>query len=91
MKKTYTKPYIAVESFQLDAAIAASCSSQGYHPIGYGENNCGLGTASAGEGKTWAFFNYHNCAFDLTDASGDGNDTPCYHGPSVSGVSFIAS
>ena len=24
MKKTYTKPYIAVESFQLDAAIAAA-------------------------------------------------------------------
>ena len=24
MKKIYTKPYIAMESFQLDAAIAAS-------------------------------------------------------------------
>ena len=28
MKKTYTKPYLAVESFQLDAAIATSCSEQ---------------------------------------------------------------
>lgn len=91
MKKIYSKPYLAVESFQLDAAIAASCSSQDYVPIGYGENNCGLGTPAAGEGKQYQFFNHDNCAFDLVDFAGDGNDTECYHGPHLSGVTFVAS
>ena len=40
MKKTYSKPYIAVESFQLDAAIASSCSSTGKMPLHFGQNSC---------------------------------------------------
>lgn len=28
MKKTYSKPYLAVESFQLNAAIAGACSGK---------------------------------------------------------------
>ena len=42
MKKIYTKPYIAVESFQLNAAIAASCSSQGLQAINYEMDKCNL-------------------------------------------------
>ena len=83
MKKTYVKPELVVESFQLDAAIAASCSSQGYIPINYGENNC---TFDNGQ-----FFNYNNCQMDLTGSEGDGNDTLCYHGPLLAGSTFISS
>lgn len=88
MKKTYVKPYIAVESFQLDAAIAVACSAQGYLPIGYGENSCGYGQIGD---KYWQFFNLDNCEMDLTGPGGDGNDTECYHGPMLYGATFISS
>ena len=90
MKKKYIKPYIAVESFQLDAAIAVSCSSQGYIPIGRTENTCGMFDSSE-DGFQFELFNYNNCATDLTGPSGDGNDTPCYHGPYLANATFIAS
>lgn len=84
MKKVYKKPIVVIESFQLDAAVAASCSSQGYIPINHGENTC---TFDNGE-----FFNYNNCQVDLTGSEGDGNDTQCYHGPmAASGTTFVAS
>lgn len=92
MKKTYTKPYIAVESFQLDAAIAASCSpTKG--SLGYSVNTCTLsdekgiylpnlpylGFACANEGNA-----------DIVNG-GDGNDSPCYHGPIDVNVMFMNS
>lgn len=83
MKRKYEKPVLAMESFQLDAAVAASCSSQGYIPIGYGEDSC---TFDNGQ-----FFNYNNCQMDLTGPGGDGNDTICYHGPMLAGSTFINS
>ena len=83
MKREYKKPVLAVESFQLDAAIAASCSSQHYIPIHYGEDDCVF------EGGQ--FFNYNNCQVDLTGSGGDGNDTTCYHGPLLAGATFISS
>lgn len=83
MKREYKKPVLAVESFQLDASVAASCSSQGYVPIGYSENTC---TFDNGQ-----FFNLNNCQFDLTGPDGDGNDTLCYHGPLLAGSTFISS
>lgn len=83
MKKEYKKPYLLVETFQLDAAIAASCSSQGFIPIGRSENTCSF---DGGQ-----FFNYNNCQMDLTGPEGDGNDTKCYHGPMLAGNTFIAS
>lgn len=82
MKKTYTKPAVIIESFQLNAAVAASCSSQGFIPIGYGETTCEFGGQ---------FFSHENCQFDLTGSEGDGNDTDCYHGPLIAGVTFLAS
>ena len=85
MKKTYTKPYIAVESFQLDAAIAASCSpTKG--SLGYSVNTCtlsdekgtyaptlhvlGLACGSVGE-------------VDIVTSGSDENDLYCYHGPTI--------
>ena len=83
MKKTYMRPVLVIESFQLDAAVAASCSSQGFFPIGHGESSC-----TAFEGQ---FFNHQHCEMDLTGSGGDGNDTICYHGPFTSGLTFISS
>lgn len=88
MKKKYVKPIIVIESFQLDAAIAASCSSQDFIPINYGENSCGFDEISSGR---WHFFNYNNCEMDLTGSGGDGNDTECYHGPILANSTFISS
>lgn len=91
MKKTYEKPILAVESFQLDAALAASCTGTGtsdsnckYATINYTEDTC---TYNNGQ-----FFNLDNCQVDLTGPANDGNDTVCYHGPMLSGnVTFIYS
>lgn len=79
MKKIYKKPYIVVESFQLDAAIASSCSHSNRLPIHYGENTCTpfeeapgllyLGLACATNG-----------GYDLVSDL-DGSDGFCYHGP----------
>ena len=84
MKKTYVKPYIAVESFQLDAAIAASCSNDGKEPVGHTVNQCKHESGYFGDACD---------PFDLTDFTGpDGNDQVCYHGP-IPGVAdaFLAS
>lgn len=88
MKKKYVKPILVMESFQLDAAVAASCSSQKYIPIGYGENSCGFDKIST---DYWQFFNYDNCEMDLTGPGEDGNDTLCYHGPILANSTFISS
>ena len=71
MKKKYIKPMFVIESFQLDATIAASCSSQGYFPINYSEKSCGF---EEGVDKQYMFFNYDNCDLDLTGSGGDGNE-----------------
>ena len=83
MKKKYIKPMFVIESFQLDATIAASCSSQGYIPINYSENSCGY--------DGFEFFNWDHCETDLTGPDGDGNDTICYHGPMLANATFINS
>ena len=44
MKKSYRKPYLGVESFQLNAAVAEACSTAGREPIHYGESNCSTST-----------------------------------------------
>lgn len=89
MKREYKKPYLLVESFQLNAAIAGSCTTLGGITINYGEDNCGYKMIAPG---MYQFFNYYNCEMDLTGPGGDGNDTICYHGPSESnGRVFISS
>ena len=75
MKKDYKKPYLLVESFQLDAAIAASCSSEKKGPLNYGLDTCTLEEELPGLGY---FGNL--CRHDVK-VVGDGYDTICYHGP----------
>ncbi len=73
MKKTYTKPYLVAESFQLDAAIAASCSQGGKETLNHYLNSCDHESGYFGDACD---------PFDVTDfEGGDDNDTICYHGP----------
>jgi len=88
MKRTYTKPLIAMESFQLNAAIAAACSQrEGGIAIHHAENTCTaleeigdmiFGTACGDNGGT-----------DV-NATPDANDEICYHG-FLYGEVFLAS
>ena len=85
MKKVYSKPYIGLESFQLNAAIASACSTMGKQPINHGESSCSFND----EGQ---FYSLVNCQIDLTGPANDGNDSICYHGPLISGgISFTFS
>jgi hypothetical protein len=85
MKKTYSKPYIAVESFQLDAAIASACSADGKQPLGYSMDTCNLVDEMPG-------LNYFGnaCIHDVK-VEGDGNDLICYHGPVPASGMFMNS
>lgn len=40
MKKEYVKPYLALESFQLVAALAGACSEGGSSPLNSGIDSC---------------------------------------------------
>lgn len=84
MKKTYVKPYIAVESFQLDAAIATSCSSSGKNALGHAVNDCKHESGYFGDACS---------PFDMTGFDGpDENDKLCYHQPFPEVVAvFLAS
>lgn len=77
MKKIYSKPYLAVESFQLDAAIATSCSSNKKLGLNYSMDICTAEEESPG-------LNYFGkaCIHNVEDV-GDDNDYICYHGPTV--------
>ena len=82
MKRAYEKPVLTADSFQLDAAIAASCSSPGKIPIGYADVHC----LESNMPDIGLIFN-NGCGLDVTvtaDAfnyGGDENDMYCYHGP----------
>lgn len=88
MKKKYEKPILIIEPFQLDATVAASCSSNNYQPLGYTENDCGIDEITPGY---FQFFGNNNCEMDLVGSGGDGNDTICYHGPIATGMTYICS
>ena len=89
MKREYQKPYLAMESFQLNAAIAASCSSDNKQPIHYGENNCFMGDDP---GESFIEYLGNACALDIIgEVGGDPNDTICYQGPIDPYVVFIKS
>lgn len=77
MKREYQKPYLAMESFQLNAAIAASCTSAGKSPINYGRYDCKLGDDP---GEQYDVYFGAVCDVDVYTQSGDGNDELCYHG-----------
>ena len=84
MKKTYSKPYIAVESFQLDAAIASSCSGTGKMPLHFGQNSC----TSFEEAPGLGYFGSAcaaNGGYDVINPdTDDNNGNFCYHGPMFS-------
>ena len=82
MKKIYTKPYIAVESFQLDAAIAAACSTDNKYTLGFGMNSCTLEDEKGSTEFIGSGYFGNNCVHDVK-VEGDGNDLLCYHGPTV--------
>ena len=75
MKKKYVKPYVVVESFQLNAAVASACSTDGKMPLHYAMDTCTAEEEAPG-------LNYFGdmCIHDVK-VEGDGNDTICYHGP----------
>ena len=87
MKKTYSKPYLAVESFQLDAAIASSCSANGKAPLGYSMDTCTLDDNRGVYQPEMGYFG-NACRHDV-NVEGDGNDTICYHGPIYSASSMF--
>lgn len=89
MKREYEKPYLAVESFQLNAAVAASCSSQGRQPINYYENNCKVGDDP---GEPAIEYLGNACELDIIGGvGGDDNDSLCYQGPFDPYTVFIKS
>ena len=82
MKKKYSKPYIFWESFQLDASVATSCSSQNKAPLNFGISNCKSGDD---EGEQYVDYLGNACDNDIfvgeNGMIGDDNDTYCYQGP----------
>ncbi len=82
MKRKYDKPYIGIESYQLNAAIADACSSRGFIAVHHVENAC---TFDGGQ-----FYNYNTCQVDLTNADLDEHDSICYHGPTLAGGMVFA-
>lgn len=77
MKKEYVKPAIMVEFFQLDAAIASSCSANGLYPLNYSADTCTWEQELPG-----GYFG-GNCTHDVKNPGSDSNDTICYHGPGI--------
>ena len=85
MKKEYVKPIVMVEFFQLDAAIASSCSEGGKITLNHYVNTCNLEDTLPGLG----YFG-NSCTHDIK-VEGDGNDEICYHGPTPANAHFMQS
>lgn len=78
MKKAYAAPCLAVESFQLDAAVAGSCSEKDLAILNYAAETCKLYTDSSKTTEDYIFGS--SCAENLVKYNaGDPNDTLCYH------------
>lgn len=67
MKKTYVKPQVYFEDFQLSANIAGNCGTAVHHSEG-------MCTEIEGVGSIFA----DGCTFSVGD---DGNSQFCYHAP----------
>ena len=82
MKKVYKKPMIVIESFQLDAGVAA-CEGINIHKA---ESECEFDAGSM------VYFTSTNldCNFDAVNPNEFGDDL-CYHGYNSGGLTFIAS
>ena len=77
MKKAYTKPYLAVESFQLNAAVASSCSSQNKVAMNANVDTCNFEHVNAGITQFGLA-----CPTNVMLSYGKFN-TYCYHGPQI--------
>lgn len=76
MKKEYKKPFLAVESFQLDAAIAGTCSNVGKFPLNHGIDSC---TLADGDNDIGDVFFGRACADDIVNNNVNTNDDEfCY-------------
>lgn len=82
MKRTYAKPYLIVEPFQLDSAVA-SCSSEGGLALHFSAKDCNL--EDERPGFSWFGFACENSIYDVQEG-----DTACYNAP-VAGMTFINS
>ena len=80
MKKNYRKPILVMESFQLDAAIAGTCTGKGGTSVNYSEDKCYLDNG---------LFASNNCYINVIE-QGDSNDGICYQ-TMVDINSFFAS
>lgn len=80
MKKAYNKPFIMVELFQLDAALASSCSSEGKAPLNFTLSSCADSNMPGADAGYWS---NGSCNHNPTEPGGDDNDTICYHGPVI--------
>ena len=85
MKKEYVKPIVMVEFFQLDAAIASTCSDDKKISLNHYMNSCTLEETMPGLG----YFG-NACTHDV-QVEGDGNDLICYHGPTPASSVFMNS
>ena len=81
-KKKYAKPYLIIEAFQLDTAVA-SCSGDGGVAINYSLDQCDLEDTMPG----FSWFG-SACENSILDAQ-EGN-TSCYNAP-VDGMTFLNS
>ena len=77
MKKAYSRPQVAFESFQLDAALALGCQLI----LEYNTYSCSIdANGESYYGAGGEFFNYTNCQTDLV-GDGPNGESVCYHGP----------
>lgn len=72
MKKTYAKPQIVFESFQLTANIAGDCNTR---PNSTNEATCGYY-----DDNGWIIFQ-NSAVCNMPANAGDQNDKLCYHVP----------
>ncbi len=73
MKTEYQKPYLAVESFQLNAAIAGSCA--GLTTLSHGLDTCTLNDGIGVDQSGTTFFGA-KCQDDVVNT--DNTDAFCY-------------
>lgn len=75
MKREYQKPYLAVESFQLNAAIAGACAGKD-NILSHRVNTCTMRDED-GEKDSNAVFFGTNCQFTTVPIGGN-NGEYCY-------------
>lgn len=77
MKKEYIKPYLAVESFQLDAAIAGACGGANQMQLNHQVHTCTLADETNDYGLIY-FGNACGTAGGMDIVTPDNPDGSCY-------------